>query len=153
MNYCLLKNQNDPDIPLILSVYRLPSVSQFISISEENYLQYVTSSENIWFYKIFEHHNLVATIHLELSDYTLYMSVVVFPAYQKTGIGTTILSDIQSGKIDIAFNKIQVSIDKRNIASISLFTGAGFLPVAEDGELIEFEYIRPNSQPKGHLYE
>ncbi|MBE6787753.1 MAG: hypothetical protein E7537_05340 [Ruminococcaceae bacterium] len=36
MTYCLLKKADDADIPLILSVYKQPLISQFISIDEKN---------------------------------------------------------------------------------------------------------------------
>ena len=121
MTYCLLKKADDADIPLILSVYKQPSVSQFISIDEENYWKYITSTDNVYFYKIYKNDILVATIHLELVDRVLYMSVVVFPEHQKQGIATTILKDIQAGKFELDFDKIQVSIDEKNTASIKLF--------------------------------
>ena len=142
MNYRLLNCWDDSDIPFILSVYRLPPVSHFISIDEKHYWQYVTSTENVWFYKIFENDCFAATIHLELSDHVMYMSIVVFPEYQKNGIATKILHDIQAGKLGIDFEKIRVSIDRRNIPSIRLFKAAGFVCAAEDGELLEFEYVK-----------
>ena len=37
MIYRLIKDLDDEDIPTILSVYRQPSISRFISIDEENY--------------------------------------------------------------------------------------------------------------------
>ena len=95
MTYQQIKRQDDEDIPRILSVYRLPSVSQFISIDETNYWQYVTTTNNVFFYKIFEENCLVATTHCELADHILYMDVVVFPEYQRSGIATKVLIDIQ----------------------------------------------------------
>ena len=141
MNYQLLTNQNDTLISTILSVYKLPSVAQFISIDETNYWNYVTSTENVWFYKIFEDDCLISTIHLEMYDRTLYMDIVVFPEYQKKGIATKILKDIQNGKLGIDFDKIQVSIDEKNIASIKLFENAGFVCIAKDEELLDYVYI------------
>lgn len=142
MNYYLLTNQNDTLIPTILSVYKLPSVATFISIDETNYWQYVTSTNNVWFYKIFEQDCLVATIHLELSDRVLYMDVVVFPEYQKKGIATKIIYDVQNGKLGIDCDKIRISIDENNIASIRLFENAGFLCIGKDEELLEYECIK-----------
>ena len=83
MTYRLMKQQDDEDIPRILLVYKLPSVSQFISIDETNYWKYVTATDNVYFYKIFEDTILVATTHIELIDRVLNMDVVVFPDYQK----------------------------------------------------------------------
>ena len=85
MIYRLIKNPNDEDILTILSVYKQPSISRFISIDEENYWKYITSTDNVYFYKIYKDDILVATIHLESDNGALYMSVVVFPEYQKQG--------------------------------------------------------------------
>lgn len=153
MNYRLLKHPDDGDIPSILSVYRLPSVSRFISIDEERYWQYVTSTENVCFFKVFDSNRLVATVHTERFDPIMYMSIVVFPQHQNNGIGTRILNDIQTGKLGLAFEKIQVSIDRKNSASIKLFEAAGFVQTAEDGELLEYEYARSQTPMKGSHYE
>ena len=139
MTYRLLKKTDDEDIPLILSVYKQPLISQFISIDEENYWKYITSTDNVYFYKIYKNDILVATIHLELVDRVLYMSVVVFPEHQKQGIATTILKDIQAGKLELDIDKIQVSIDEKNTASINLFESAKFVCVGKDTELLEYE--------------
>ncbi len=141
MTYCLLKKADDEDIPIILSVYKQPSISQFISIDEENYWRYITSTDNVYFYKIYKNDILVATIHLELVDHVLYMSLVVFPEYQKQGIATTILKCIQTGKLELDFTKIQVSIDEKNVASIKLFEKYGFVRIGKDEELLEYAYI------------
>lgn len=142
MIYRLIKDLDDEDIPAILSVYRQPSISRFISIDEENYWKYITSTDNVYFYKIYKDDILLATIHLELVDCVLYMSVVVFPEYQKQGIATTILKDIQTRKIGLDFDKIQVSIDEKNIASLKLFESVGFICVNKDEELLEYEFIK-----------
>ena len=52
MTYRLVKKLDDEDIPAILSVYKQPSISRFISIDEENYWKYITSTDNVYFYKI-----------------------------------------------------------------------------------------------------
>ena len=142
MIYRLIKDLDDEDIPTILSVYRQPSISRFISIDEENYWKYITSTDNVYFYKIYKDDILLATIHLELVDCVLYMSVVVFPEYQKQGIATTILKDIQAGKTGLDFDKIRVYIDEKNTASLKLFESAGFICVNKDKELLEYEYSK-----------
>ena len=142
MIYRLIKDLNDEDIPTILSVYKQPSISRFISIDEENYWRYITSTDNVYFYKIYKNDILVSTIHLELVDRVLYMSVVVFPEFQKQGIATTILKDIQAGELELDFDKIQVSIDEKNTASLKLFESVGFICVNKDEELLEYEYSK-----------
>ena len=142
MTYRLVKKFDDEEIPIILSVYRQPSISQFISIDEENYWRYITSTDNVYFYNVYKGDILVATIHLDLVERVLYMSVVVFPEYQKQGIAKTILNDIKAGRLEIDFIKIQVSIDEKNIASLKLFESAGFVCVGKDEELLEYEYSK-----------
>jgi RimJ/RimL family protein N-acetyltransferase len=142
MNYQLLTNPNDALISTILSVYKLPSIAQFISIDGTNYWNYVTSTKNVWFYKVYKENFLVSTIHLEICDRILFMDIIVFPEYQKKGIATKILKDIQNGKLGIDFDKIQVSIDEKNIASIKLFENAGFVCIAKDEELLDYLYIK-----------
>ena len=83
---------------------------------------------------------MVATTHLEISDCTLYMDIVVFPEYQRRGIATQILNDIIAGKFAIEFDQIQVSIDEKNTPSIRLFEHAGFVRKGKDEELFEYVY-------------
>lgn len=141
MTYRLIRNIDDKDIPQIISVYKLPSISRFISIDETNYWKYVTTTSNVWFYKIFENDCLVATTHLELSNRVLYMDIVVFPEHQNNGFATKVLNNIKEQKLLADFDKIQVSIDDDNVASIKLFENAGFVCVGRDDELREYEYI------------
>lgn len=141
MIYRLVKEVSDDDITNILSAYRHQSVSQFISINEDTYWEYVTGTDNVYFYTIYVNDVLAATVHLELSNQVLYMSIVVFPEYQNQGIATTILKDIQSGKFAIDFTKIQISIDEKNIYSLKLFEKVGFVCVGKNDELLEYEYI------------
>lgn len=141
MTYRLLKKVDDEDIPIILSVYMQPSVSRFIDIDKENYWKYVTGTDNVYFYKVFQDDVLVATIHLELVDRVLYMSIVVFPKYQKQGIATTILKDIQTGTFKLDFTSILVSIDEKNSASIKLFEKSGFECIGKEEELLEYAYV------------
>ncbi len=138
MKYIRLINANDIDITSILSVYRLPEVSRYISIDENNFWTYVTSSENIYFYKIYHDENLVGTLHCEVVDKTLYLSIVVFPEYQNTGIGTAVIDDVQNRKLPFEFEKIEISIDETNIASIKLFEKMNFRFSSKEDELINY---------------
>ena len=140
MIYRLLRKYDDEDIPTILSAYRQSSISRFISIDEENYWIYITSTDNVYFYKVYKDNVLVATMHLELSDCVLYMSVVVFSEHQKQGLATAMLKYIQAGKLGINYKKIKVSIDEKNIASLKLFKNVGFVCTGKDEELFEYEY-------------
>ena len=141
MIYSLLKKSDDEDIPIILAAYNQPSVSQFISIDEDNYWIYVTETDNVFFYKIYVNDVLTATTQIELINRVLYMSIVVFPKYQNQGIGKIILKDIQSGKLKLDFTKIMVSVDEKNIASLKLFEKCGFVCIVKDEELYKYVYI------------
>ena len=140
MIYTLLTDINDKDIPQILSVYNIPSVSRYVSIDEDSYWNYVTETPNVFFYKVFDNGNLVATTHLELADRVLYMDIVVFPQYQNRGIGTSILGDIKNKSLSLDYSEISVSIDESNIASIKLFEKSGFKYVGREDELLDYIY-------------
>ena len=81
-------------------------------------------------------------MHLELADGILYMSVVVFPEYQRQGYATIMLKDVQAGKFGLDFNKIEVFVDEKNKASIELFESVGFVCTGKDEELFEYEYSK-----------
>lgn len=142
MDYRLLQKPCDGDIPNILSAYRHPSVSRFITIDEANYWPYVTETGNVWFYKIFDKNALCATAHLELHGTTLHMDIAVFPEYQNRGIGKEILNHIQTGKLGIPFDQIRVSIDENNAASVKLFEKAGFVRIGQEEELLEYVFSK-----------
>lgn len=74
--YTLLASEDDADIPHLLKIYQLPSISQFISISG-NYFHYVTNTENVYFFKVYEAENLIGAIHLEKCENLLYMDSTI----------------------------------------------------------------------------
>ena len=135
MIYKRIDNPNDPDIPYLIEILKLPEISRFLSIDEHNYWTYVARTENVFYFKVFENDVLVAATHLEISIRTLYMDIMVIPTYQRKGVATTILSDIQSGTRLLDFDKIEVSIDKSNAASIKLFEKMNFKFVSMEDEL------------------
>lgn len=53
MNYIQITSERDKDIPYLLSVHKRPEISHFISIDGENYFYYVTTSENVFYFKVF----------------------------------------------------------------------------------------------------
>lgn len=140
MNYQRMMNENDKDIPYLTSVFKLPEISRYISIDEQNYWRYVTSSDNVYFFKIYDDESLVATTHCEVVDRVLYMDVMVIPKYQRKGIATIVLGDIQSGNLISGFDRIEVAIDENNVASICLFEKMGFDFVSKEDELLNYVY-------------
>ena len=141
MNYQRITGIDDPDIPYLTAILHLPEISRFLSIDDDQYWNYVTSSENVCYYKAYEGGSLVGAVHLETDQKTLYMDIMVMPDYQRRGMGTKILGDILGGKFPISFDTVEVSVDERNAASIRLFEKMGFLRVSQEDELINYRYF------------
>ena len=141
MNYQRITGTDDPDIPYLTEILHLPEISRYLSIDDDHYWSYVTSSENVRYYKAYDGGSLVGAVHLETDQKTLYMDIMVMPDYQRRGMGTKILGDILGGKFPISFDTVEVSVDERNAASIRLFEKMGFLRVSQDDELINYRYF------------
>lgn len=142
MNYQRMVHEDDSDIPYLLSVLHLPEVARYISIDEKNYWHYVTATDHVFYYKVYDGDRFVGATHCELQTRTLYMDILVFPQYQKQGVGIRILRDIQAGTLPLAFDTIEVSIDEANLASIRLFEKAGFQHTKRDEELLTYVWHR-----------
>ena len=137
--YARMTRTDDADIAQISAVYDLPEIARYIAIGEQ-YFDYVTGNETVYFYKVFDENALIGTIHLETQKDTLYLSVVVFPQYQNSGYGTKILTDIQKDVFGLGYKRIEVSIDETNIASIRLFEKVGFSFVSQEDELRNYAW-------------
>ncbi len=137
--YARLVQKDDADIPQILAMYQLSEISRYIAIGEQ-YFNYVTGNENVYFYKVYEDEALIGTVHLEKQQGILFMSIVVFPEYQRAGHGTMMLADVQNDAFGLGFERIEVSIDQTNIASVRLFEKAGFVFVSQEDELRNYVY-------------
>ena len=140
MNYQQMINENDMDIPYLASVFKLPEISRYISIGERNYWKYVTTSEDVYFFKVYKDESLVATTHLEVVERILYLDIMVVPGQQRKGTATVVLGDILAGKLVCGFDRIEVSIDESNSASICLFEKLGFVCVSKEEELLNYVY-------------
>lgn len=140
MIYQQMVNQNDADIPSLCKMMDLPDIARYISYDKEKYWQYVTSTDSVFYYKIYERNSLVGAIHLEINDRILYMSILVFPEYQNQKVGSNIIKDIQCRKLPIDFERIEVSIDETNIASIRLFEKMNFKLIFKENELLTYVY-------------
>ena len=110
----------------------------------DNYFHYVANTENVYFYKIYKNEKLIGTIHLEKHENLLYMDILIFPEFQKMGFATKVIKDIQKDIFKLNYKKIEISIDERNIASITLFENAGFSFVSKEDELMNFVYQKTN---------
>ena len=141
MNYQRITGTDDQDISYLTAILHLPEISRFLSIDDDQYWNYVTSSENVCYYKAYDGETLVGAVHLETDEKTLNMDIMVMPDYQRRGMGTKILGDILGGKFPISFDTVEVSVDERNAASIRLFEKMGFLRVSQEDELINYRYF------------
>lgn len=139
LTYARILSENDVDIPCLKEIYQLPGVSRFLSISDK-YFHYVVSTENVFFYKVYEAKKLIGAIHLEKHGNLLYMDILIFPEFQRMGFATRVMKDVQNDIFDLSYDRIEISIDESNIASIKLFENAGFSFVSREDELLNFVY-------------
>ncbi len=143
INYIQINDEHDPVIPRLESSYKLPEIARYISFDEKIYWHYVTTTENVFFYAVYDGGHLIGAIHCELLEHnTLYMDIMVIPEYQKKGYGTAILRDIQTDKLPFSFDRIEVSIDETNVASIRLFEKMNFQYAAKEDELLDYVFVK-----------
>lgn len=140
LTYQRMISTADSDIPELVSIFKLPDVSRYYSIDFDNYFSYVVNNPCVYFFKVYENNELIGAFHLEKAEETLYLSIVVFPEFQNKRLGTKIVKDIKNNILGLEYNKIEISIDKKNIPSIKLFEKQGFVPVSKDGNLINYIY-------------
>ena len=141
LTYKQMCSEDDTDIPQLVTIHQTPEIAQYLSVSD-NYFYYATNSENVYFYKVYENNKLIGSIHLEKQGIVLVMDILVFPESQRMGLGTTIIKDIQNDVFELHYERIEISIDERNAASLRLFENAGFIRTSKDDELINFAYQR-----------
>ena len=141
LTYTRILTEDDSNIPHLLQIYQQPNVSQFISISD-SYFHYVTNTPNVYFYKVYEKEKLIGAIHLEKNENLLYMDILIFPEFQKMGFATMVIKDIQNDIFGLNYDRIEISIDESNIASLKLFENAGFTFVSKEAELLNYVYER-----------
>lgn len=141
LTYTRILSEDDGDISHLLEILQQPAISRFLSISE-NYFHYVTNTQNVYFYKVYERQKLIGTIHLEKCEDCLYMDILIFPEYQRMGFATSVVGDIQIDALGLKYKRIEIAIDESNAASIKLFERAGFSFVSKEAELLNYVYER-----------
>lgn len=139
LKYERMTSDHDTEIPLLRSVYQTPEIARYLSISN-NYFHYVTHTTDVYLYKVYDQQKLIGSIHLERQKETLYISILVFPTFQRRGYGKSILKDIQNDIWGLDYQKIHVSVDERNISSLNLFHNAGFHVISKEDELVNLAY-------------
>lgn len=138
MTYERITSEVDKDIPYLNTILEMPRISRYISVDKANFWRYVTSTKNVFCYKVYDEDALVGAIQLELSGGVLYMDIMVIPEFQRQGIGTSVIRDIQNGVLPLSFERIEISIDESNIASIRLFEKMGFRFISKSDVLLKY---------------
>jgi ribosomal protein S18 acetylase RimI-like enzyme len=128
--------QNDSDLDELIRIHFEPSVSRYISISD-NYFDYVTETDHVWYYKIIADGILAGGIQCEMHDNTMYLCVCVDEKHRRLGIAEQSLIQLFS-IIPMTVKTIEVSIDETNIPSIHLFQKLGFQLAERDNDLITY---------------
>ena len=131
--------EDDVDVSQLVEIYQAPEIMRYLSISD-NYFHYVTNNENVHFYKVYKNDELIGTTHLEKQENVLFMDLLVFPKFQRAGLGASIVQDIQDDIFNLGYKSIEISIDEKNIASLRLFEKAGFAFISKEDELLSFVY-------------
>ena len=131
--------EDDADISKLVEIYQAPEIARYLSISD-NYFHYVTNNQNVHFYKVYKNDELIGTTHLEQQETVLFMDVLVFPKFQRAGLGASIVKDVQDDIFELGYKSIEISIDEENIGSLRLFEKAGFAFVSKEAELLNFVY-------------
>ena len=131
--------EDDADVSKLVEIYQAPEIARYLSISD-NYFHYVTNNQNVHFYKVYKNGELIGTTHLEQQETVLFMDVLVFPKFQRAGLGASIVKDIQDDIFELGYKSIEISIDEENIGSLRLFEKAGFAFVSKEAELLNFVY-------------
>ena len=138
MTYERITSEVDKDIPYLNTILEMPQISRYISVDKANFWRYVMSTKNVFYYKVYDEDALVGAIQLELAGDVLYMDIMVIPEFQGRGIGTAIIRDIQNGVLSLSFERIEISIDESNIASIKLFEKMGFRFISKSDVLLKY---------------
>ena len=139
LTYQKLIFEDDADVSKLVEIYQAPEIARYLSISD-NYFHYVTNNQNVHFYKVYKNGELIGTTHLEQQETVLFMDVLVFPKFQRAGLGASIVKDIQDDIFELGYKSIEISIDEENIGSLRLFEKAGFAFVSKEAELLNFVY-------------
>lgn len=128
--------KNDLDFDIVVKMHNEPTIAKYISISD-TYFDYVVNAENVVYFKIQFQNQIVGGIHAEISDSTLYLSICILPQHRKSGLATFALEKLFT-LVPNTVEKVQVSIDETNIASVRLFEKLGFSPSGKEEKLLDY---------------
>ena len=129
----------DKDIERLYSIHVQKSVARYVSISE-NYFDYVTGTEGVYYYKIIADGVLVGGIHCEMDGELLYLGICIDEKHRRLGMAEAALRQLFSLLPD-NLKKIEVSIEETNKPSLALFEKIGFVRTNKEDELITYCYV------------
>lgn len=141
LTYKRLLSESDRDIAAICAEMDYPDVARFLNYDKEHYWSYVTTSTNVYYYKVYCNERLIGSIHLEIENSTMYMSILVFKNDRNQGLGKRIIDDLLSGEIPIQYERIEVFVDSTNCASVRLFEQCGFVCHSVDDGLLNYVFV------------
>ena len=130
---------DDSDLDALIGIHQEPSVSRFISISD-NYFNYVTETEGVCYYKIITDGILTGGIHSEINDKTMYLSICIDEKYRRLGIAEKALKKIIS-VMPCDVETIEANIEETNTPSTALFQKLGFQVSSQDDELVTYRKL------------
>lgn len=134
VSFELLK-ENDKNLEEVIKLHNIDSIKKFISISD-NYFDYVTKTENVYYYKVLLEDKLIGGIHIEKYDDKLSLSICIDPLYQNKGYAKYSLNEVLK---QFDFKEIEVSIEEDNISSIKLFESVGYKCIRKEDELLIYK--------------
>ena len=104
--------EDDADVSKLVEIYQAPEIARYLSISD-NYFHYVTNNKNTHFYKVYKNDELIGTTHLEQQENVLFMDVLVFPKFQRAGLGASIVKDIQDDILNSVIKALKFPLMKK----------------------------------------
>lgn len=127
--------QNDNDLKELVRLHNIESIKRYFSIGD-NYFDYVTKTDNVFYYKVLLDNKVIGAIHIEKYDDKLSLAICINPLYQNKGFAKYSLKEVFK-QFDVKV--IEVSIEEDNISSIKLFESIGFKCIKQEDELLIYK--------------
>ena len=127
-----LTSKDDPDLPLMRETLMS---ERFISIDGDAYFDYVTGTENVYFYAVRKDGRLAAVLQAEPSGGVLSLMLTVMPGMRRRGIGRAVITEICRRLPEFGCSVAEAAIDPANGPSLRLFESCGFLKRSEEDGL------------------
>lgn len=116
-------------------IYQMPDVKRFLHIGE-HYFDYVTNTENVFFYQVEKGGTAIGTLHIEIGEDTISLAILVFPAFQSRGWGTRIITDIKNDVFGFGCKRIEAYVDPQNKKAVHLFHKSEFSVTTQEDMLL-----------------